>query len=359
MPTPRSVLLSRTAADHWAEVRAMVAAAASAEVAVNVAYSIKTNPSPDLLRMAWTSGMLVEAISQLELGKALDCGFPAGSVVLNGPGKWWPARVASAPLRAVFCDSLVELGQVTRWLRLGERLARVVGVRLRPPGLPSRFGVDVGQDGAVEQVAAAVSQVPADVAFGVHFHLFSELSSPELRWSVVDTMLRTAVELERACGRPVHTLDIGGGWPPGPFVSELLPGLGRFAAHAHTTLAGLREIIVEPGRGLAEPTAAVLTRVLEVRPGSAGELDVVVDTAVSELPEIARHPHRLFVRTAGSDAWQSLGPGNGHVLGRSCMESDILAVGVRLPADVAVGDHLAVCDAGAYDTSKSYLFGCG
>lgn len=205
LPTPRSVLLSRTAADHWAEVRAMVAAAASAEVAVNVAYSIKTNPSPDLLRMAWTSGMLVEAISQLELGKALDCGFPAGSVVLNGPGKWWPARVASAPLRAVFCDSLVELGQVTRWLRLGERLARVVGVRLRPPGLPSRFGVDVGQDGAVEQVAAAVSQVPADVAFGVHFHLFSELSSPELRWSVVDTMLRTAVELERACGRPVHT----------------------------------------------------------------------------------------------------------------------------------------------------------
>jgi diaminopimelate decarboxylase len=359
LPTPRSVLLSRTALDHWAEVREAAARASTARVAVNVAYSIKTNPRPGLLRMARSSGILVEAISQLELRKALDSGFPAGSVVLNGPGKWWPARVACPPLRAVFCDSLVELGYVCQWLHQGEQLAGVVGIRLRPPAVRSRFGIDVGTPVAIEQAVAAVRKLPGHVDFGLHFHLPSELSSGSRRWSIVDGMLRIASRLQEASGRAVRTLDIGGGWTPDAFVGDLLPGLTQFSARATAALPLLREVLIEPGRGLAEPTAAVLTRVLEVRPRRTGECDVVVDAAVSELPDIARHPHRVFVRTPASHQWQPLLPGSGDVLGRSCMESDVLATGVALGADLAVGDYLAFCDAGAYDASKSYRFGCG
>jgi diaminopimelate decarboxylase len=118
-------------------------------------------------------------------------------------------------------------------------------------------------------------------------------------------------------------------------------------------------VLIEPGRGLAEPTVAILTRVLEVRPRARGERDVIVDAAVSDLPDIAHHPHRMFSRTASSGQWQPIATGSGQVLGRSCMESDVLATGVALTADVAVGDYLAVADAGAYDASKSYVFGCG
>lgn len=359
LPTPRSVLLSRTATDHWAEVQAGAAAASTAEVAVTLAYSIKTNPEPELLRLARSSGMLVEAISQLELRKALDSGFPASSVVLNGPGKWWPARIASAPLRAIFCDSLVELDQLSRWLGQGESLAGVIGVRLRPPGVRSRFGIDVCAPGVLEHAASAVRRIPADVDVGVHFHLATEQSSSAQRWSIIDSMLVIASQLERASGRAIRMFDIGGGWAPDAFVSDLLPGLGAFAARALAILADVREIVVEPGRGLAEPTAAMLTRVLEVRPGGTGGKDVVVDTAVSELPEIARHSHRMFVRTTTQDAWRPVEPGVGEILGRSCMESDVLATGVALPEDLAVGDYFAICDAGAYDASKSFAFGRG
>ena len=359
LPTPTSIFLARTAADHWAEVQAGVAAASAGGVAVNTAYSIKTNPNPELVMLARASGMLVEAISQLELRKALEFGFPPAAVVLNGPGKWWPERVACMPLRAVFCDSLVELNQVCHWMHQGDALADVVGVRLRPPALTSRFGIDLGAPGALEDVVCAVRQMPRRVGFGVHFHLPRELSSGRRRWSMVDAMLRTAARLEQASARPIRILDIGGGWDPAALVRELLPGLARFSARAGATLAHLQEVLIEPGRGLAEPTMAMLTRVLEVRSRAGKERDIIVDAAVSDLPEIARHPHRLFIRTARSGQWRALACGSGAILGRSCMESDVLATGVTVPTDVAVGDYVAVADAGAYDVSKSYAFGCG
>jgi len=51
--------------------------------------------------------------------------------------------------------------------------------------------------------------------------------------------------------------------------------------------------------------------------------------------------------------------GTGRVLGRTCMETDVLHAGLRLPADVHAGDVLVITDVGAYDTSKSYRFGRG
>ncbi|MGH9280038.1 MAG: hypothetical protein ACRD12_18315 [Acidimicrobiales bacterium] len=359
LPTPRSIFLARTAADHWAEVQVGVAAASAGGITVNTAYSIKTNPDPELLMLARSSGMLVEAISQLELRKALESGFPPAAVVLNGPGKWWPRRVACMPLRAVFCDSLVELDQVCQWMHQGDALADVVGVRIRPPGLTSRFGIELSAPRALEEVVCAVRQLPRNVGFGVHVHLQRELSSGLRRWSMVDATLRTAVRLEQAASRPVRTLDIGGGWGPAALLGELLPGLARFCGRAAATLAHLQEVLIEPGRGLAEPTMAMLTRVLEVRSRTGKEPDVIVDAAVSDLPDIARHPHRLFIRTAGSGQWQALAWGSGSIFGRSCMESDVLATCVTVPSDVAVGDYVAVADAGAYDVSKSYAFGCG
>lgn len=359
LPTPRRAFLPTTAVEHWAAVQAGVVAVSTEDIQVHAAYSLKTNPHPDLLRLSRSSGMLVEAISQLELRKALDFGFLPDEVILNGPGKWWPERVACGALRAVFCDSLVEFDEVSRWLRGGDRPAAVLGLRLRPPGLRSRFGVDLGPRSVLEEVASAVRRLPSDVDFGLHFHLPSAVSSVARRWSVFDAMLRMAARLEQASRRSVRTLDIGGGWGPEPLVSRLLPGLAPFLGRAAASLPGLREVLLEPGRGLAQPTAAVLTRVLEVRSTAGGDADVIVDAAVSDVPEIAHHRHRMFSWTASTRQWRAVGRGCGEVLGRSCMESDVLATGVAFAGDPAVGDFVAIADAGAYDTSKSYVFGCG
>ncbi|HZH33734.1 MAG TPA: hypothetical protein VEX64_02780, partial [Pyrinomonadaceae bacterium] len=58
-------------------------------------------------------------------------------------------------------------------------------------------------------------------------------------------------------------------------------------------------------------------------------------------------------------AWQALGRGKAHLMGRLCMEHDVVASNVELPSDAKAGDLLVFCDAGAYDRSMSYVFGRG
>ena len=115
---------------------------------------------------------------------------------------------------------------------------------------------------------------------------------------------------------------------------------------------------VEPGRALTQSTMAVVTRVLDVRRHN-GKLDeVVVDACIAELPLAAAYPHRIFlVDPSGRGRATPIGRGDVRVLGRICMEDDVLSSGLNLPESLSVGDRLVVCDAGAYERSMSYAFG--
>ena len=47
------------------------------------------------------------------------------------------------------------------------------------------------------------------------------------------------------------------------------------------------------------------------------------------------------------------------ILGRLCMEADILAESIALPASLQAGDMIVIGDTGAYDSSMTYDFGKG
>jgi diaminopimelate decarboxylase len=70
-------------------------------------------------------------------------------------------------------------------------------------------------------------------------------------------------------------------------------------------------------------------------------------------------PHRILRQDARTGAWEALKRGKTHLLGRLCMEHDVVASNIELPEGVEVGDVLVFCDAGAYDRSMSYVFGRG
>lgn len=71
----------------------------------------------------------------------------------------------------------------------------------------------------------------------------------------------------------------------------------------------------------------------------------------------AHQPHRAYMKR--DPHWEQLIRGNDRVLGRVCMETDILLSQVCLPASLRVGDLIAIADAGAYDTSMAFPFGTG
>src|SRR5262249_37860629 len=103
-PTPQRVFLRRTAATAFAVAAREPPAGAAT---LRHAYSLKTCFDHELLDLARRAGMLAECISLLEVRRALEAGWSTDAVVLNGPGKWWPASEPRVDgLRAVFCDSV-------------------------------------------------------------------------------------------------------------------------------------------------------------------------------------------------------------------------------------------------------------
>ena len=318
---------------------------------VTLAYSIKTNPLPELLELARASGMWAEAITQHEAAHALGLGFAPGSIVLNGPAKGWPEKRVDG-CAAVFCDSLEELAALRR--AVGRRAERVdcFGVRLRPATVRSRFGIDLSVPGAFAAVVRELKRLPRGQPIGFHFHQASSAIGVATWRYLARNFVAAARILGEHAGRRPALISLGGGWHPDDWDVFLRDELGGLVRYCRRELPGLRRLILEPGKALAQRSMCLAMRVLEVRRGEA-----VVDGSVAELPDLASHPHRFVSRhTKDFRPW---GHGSARLLGRLCMEFDVVGHDLRLPRALKAGDLLAVLDAGAYDASMAYVFGRG
>jgi diaminopimelate decarboxylase len=84
----------------------------------------------------------------------------------------------------------------------------------------------------------------------------------------------------------------------------------------------------------------------------------VVDAAISDLPMAPFYPHRVYRQNRRGE-WEGVGGGRDRLVGRICMETDVLASDLALPEGLREGDRLVIGDAGAYDASMAYNFGRG
>lgn len=324
------------------------------------AYSIKTNPDPRLIKSALDSGFLAEAISLLEVNRAIELGFQPGQIILNGPGKWWRDEfLPTEQIYAVFCDSIADLQRVVRAISSGELRAMIAGVRLRTPQISSRFGIPVDSPKAFRDLIDAVRLLPQECAFGVHFHMASSNVGVKQWWHLFQSMLQWNASIETLTQRPIEILDMGGGWFPDDWDENSNEVFIESIAQILKYLPHVKQIITEPGKALAQPSMALAMRILEVQDNLASAKGVVVDGSIAELPMHFFQPHRILHQNAKTGAWSSVGYGRTSLLGRLCMEHDIVAYNVELPTDAEAGDLIVVCDAGAYDRSMSYAFGRG
>jgi diaminopimelate decarboxylase len=366
--TPAWLFLEGTAAETFGRARRLAESLTTPEVEVTNAYSIKTNPDERLIKLALEQNFLAEAISLLEVQKALEVGFRPDQVILNGPGKWWPeGLMPKERLHAVFCDSIADLRRTVAAAERGELSAKTFGVRLRTPHIASRFGIPVDSPEAFEKLVEAVGLLPADSAFGIHFHMASSNVGVAQWWHLYESMLRWCRSVETLTGRRVETLDVGGGWFPDDWHEDSGERFRSAVERAREHLPNLKEIVSEPGKAMAQPSMALAMRLLEVEEpcgsddsdGEAKDREAVVDGSIAELPMHAYQPHRILCLDPATGEWRPLKRGKTRLMGRLCMEHDVVAWNVELPEGVGAGDVLVFCDAGAYDRSMSYVFGRG
>ena len=361
--TPERLTLPENTRGIFHDLESRVRAASSERPRVRIGFSVKTSPTRFHLQTARECGFLAECISQLEVKRALATGFEPRNIILNGPGKYWPLTEAPRTgLSMVFCDSIEDFDRTTEI----SGIARTIGFRLRVPGIASRFGVPVEDPAIFRELVKRVSSLKGRADFGVHFHMPGWAIGLR-RWTqALGSILGWCKTLESLSGVTVKRLDFGGGLFPDD-LQRL--NLSEIQKRVHQALPEVEELYFEPGRALTQSGEIVVSRVLDVRTQMEGRdrgvSECVADACIAELPLSAGaiRPVYLFRRSVGVPGDDGrlirVKPGKARILGRICMEDDILAGSLDLPSDLREGDLLIFGNAGGYERSMSYGFGRG
>lgn len=322
-----------------------------------VCYAVKANSNIGLLNILARLGSGFDIVSRGELERVLRAGGDPRKVVFSGVGKS-PDEIAFALRTGIHCfniESEAELHEISR-IAAELRMTAPVSLRINPDvdagthpyistGLKeNKFGIDI-QD--APRIYAQAAQLPNIRIIGVDCHIGSQLTELTPFRDALARVLALVRQLE-ADGIRLQHLDLGGGLgihyqnenPPAP------------ADYAQVMLAQLRDrnyqLIIEPGRAIVGNAGVLLTRVMYLK-HTAHKNFAIVDAAMNDL-----------IRPALYGAWQNiipLAPRNSggmqayDIVGPVCETGDFL--GKQRELNLAPGDALAVCSAGAYGFAMS------
>ena len=344
---------------------------------VDIAFSVKANPNPAVLRYFLAQGCGLEIASGGELTLALHAGAPPARLLFAGPGKT-DAELELA-LRAgvgeIHVESVQEADRLaTIGARLGVRAPAAVRVNptaeaqggaMRMGGRPAPFGVDEEiLDDVVDRLVAC-----PDVDFrGLHLFTGTQILDASVLAAHHAKGLALARRTAERLGRPLATLDFGGGLGV-PYVAgevaldpvKLREGLAAVFADVagDARLAGTR-FVVEPGRYLVAEAGVYVARVTDVKV-SREKRFVILDggmnhhlAASGNLGQVIKR--NFPIRALGKLAQPPQGPAD--VVGPLCTPLDTLARDAQLPA-LAPGDLVGIFQSGAYGLTASPLLFLG
>ncbi len=342
--------------DH---LRARCRAAVAAFGPGRVVYATKAFLCRAMARLAYEEGLLLDVASGGELHVVLSAGVPATACALHGNNKSEAElRMAvTAGVRHIVVDSFDELDRLDALHREGlptpDVLLRVTpGVHAHTHEYistgqdDSKFGFNLANGDAAVAVERATAS-PAVTLVGLHCHIGSNVLAAESFTRATELMARFAAPY----GLP--ELVVGGGLGVAYAGPDRAPTMDDWAAavQAGCAAAGVAAgaVTVEPGRAIVASAAVTLYRVGTIKPIAGVRTYVAVDGGMSDNP-------RPVLYGSGYEAFlprdpAAARPAAARVVGKHCESGDILLFDARLPADLAVGDVLAVPVTGAYGHS--------
>ncbi len=323
-----------------------------------ICYSVKACSNVAVLRLLARLGAGADIVSAGELRRAEAAGIPMERVVYSGVGKR-PDEIRLALERDILmfnCESQQELALIDRTAREMGTRARVA-VRVNPDVDPkthpyistglkrNKFGIPHDSALAVYEWAARLKGVEP---VGIDCHIGSQLISLSPFVEAVERVLELVEELWRR-GVELRYLDVGGGLgirsreeePPTP--QEYCRALREALTPTDLTL------IVEPGRSIAGPAGALVTRLLYVKQ-QGDRLFYIVDGGMNDLarPSLYDAYHRVLPVRLHQETTRVAAD----VVGPICESGDFFARERELPP-LEPGELLAVMESGAYGFSMA------
>jgi len=324
----------------------------------SICYAVKANSSLAILSLLAKAGAGFDIVSGGELYRVIQAGGDASKVVFSGVGKTSDEvdYALEQGIQAFNCESEPELALIDA-LAARRGLRARFAIRVNPDvdasthpyistGLRDhKFGIDIAAAEAVYERARSFRNLQPE---GVSCHIGSQLMDPNPILEALDRVLALVSRL-RARGFDLRHIDLGGGLGVAYQAHELSPEIRDFAERIRMRLrdSGLT-LMLEPGRSIVGRAGVLLTRVL-YRKHSGDKEFVIVDAAMNDLirPALYRSHHEILPlrKNARPEIVAD-------VVGPVCETGDFLARGRKL-ANVAPGDYLAICTAGAYGFTQS------
>jgi len=338
--------------------------------AADVFYAGKAFLTTEIARWVRDEGLGLDVCTGGELALALRAGFPADRIALHGNNKSVIELAAAldAGVGRIVVDSFEEIDRLTSLAR--ERAIRprvlvrtTVGVEAHTHEFiataheDQKFGFSLAGGAAKEAARRVLDSGPLELV-GLHSHIGSQIFDTagfEVSAHRVVGLLR---EIRDDYAVELPELDLGGGLGVAYVPTDDPPEISYIAAQ-------LRDIIerecdaavlspprlsVEPGRAICGPTTFTLYEVGTIKPIEVGaglvRTYVSVDGGMSDNIRTALYDASYSCTLANRAS--SAAPVLSRVVGKHCESGDIVVRDIYLPADVALGDLLAVPVTGAY-----------
>jgi ornithine decarboxylase len=308
-------------------------------------YAVKSNPSPELLRLLWESGISHFDVASIAEVRLAHENAPDATLCFMHPVK---AREAIAEayfehnVRVFSLDTLEELEKIVDATKGATDLTLCVRIRVSSEhaklSLASKFGAEPSE---MKQLLIETRQV-AD-ALGICFHVGSQAMTPSAYTQAMERVRAAVVE----AGVTVDVVDVGGGFPS-VYPGMEPPPLEAYFDAIHRSFEDLpvsysSELWCEPGRALCAEYSSLIVRVEKRR----GDELYINDGAYGALFDAAHVGWRFPVNLLREDVSETRDMPFSFY-GPTCDDMDHMAGPFMLPADVQAGDYIEIGMLGAY-----------
>ncbi|MDA4113217.1 MAG: hypothetical protein OK474_04140, partial [Thaumarchaeota archaeon] len=309
-----------------------------------VAYSIKANFNPAVIKTFVSEGIMFDLTAANELYFLLRCGGSPENVIYTSITETLAEyeSLISRGVRKIVVSSyngllnLIEAaakvgGEVNVLIRINPEVH--VKAELRFSIRHGKFGVPldaIGEDSAMSMLRK-ILDTPSLRFDGFHFHLGSQIEDPSCYSEALEKLEGFILSARKTLGEfPINTLDIGGGLPTS--YGKSVPAPAEFSAKILEQLSSLAEsfgskftLIVESGRFLSADSTIMVSKVVNVKRFNENKY-VYLDAGYHTLADAAllRHEYPVEVIPGGMTSQEKT-----VVVGRLCDSLDVFTTSSR------------------------------
>lgn len=322
----------------------------------NLAYSVKTNSLPWLLKNLHSRGILAEVVSDEEYDLARLCGYSDSQIVFNGPIKGEEHFRESAENGSIInLDSKRDLEFLSQYAK-----ARMcVGIRVNVPAsyFPPedigyeedgfRFGFCV-ENGDFARVLEIIERNVPGAKLGLHLHCNSITRSV----GVYRAIAKYAASLISKYKLSLNFIDMGGGYFGGV---EGKPAPKHYISAIRDELAGvvdpsITKLIVEPGSAIIGSAVDLHTSVLDVKDTSMARIVTTDGSRIHIDPLWARSRYMYLMNCRLNNKKERQ-----IICGYTCMDHDRIMV-LENQTELSIGDQIIYKRVGAYSMTFGGMF---